>query len=336
MGNSIHVNLNGIGFNVGCDTTESLKKVKYVFDNMFVPGYDNTAPTLCDFNIYFSNDPIKYSKLTESLMDFNAQKFNPNIYKYLYNGIDIYHHYSGFYVYGLDDCYYIISNDSKYAPYHLILELYLRVCEENGIYIFHGNGIKMDDNGINIIGHSHSGKTTLMSKLFQIDGVDKAFLSNDRVLIGSDKTLYFPLEINLDRNTISNDQNLLGKIDNNNPKIYVKPKTFVSCYPDLRYVDNIRNNCFLIPRIDLKSTMRINVKEVGREEAISALEESCFSIVDRECKRDNWIKEEDLPKKVEGVTSLLSTLTEQYRFLSVEYGCDLRGEKIYEKIRKKD
>lgn len=337
MGKNAYVNLNGVCFNVICNDDETLQRVKYVFDGMFSDYYSFYINKFKDYTIHFNNDPIEYSKMRSKLIDIRVERIDPNIYGYVYNGLNIYHHYSGFYVYEFCDEYYVVANNSKYAPYYLMLELYLKTCEEKKNYIFHGNSIKLDDIGFNIIGSSHSGKTTLMSKLFQISDINKAFLSNDRILVGSDCTLYFPIEINLDKNTISNDKNLRKKLETNKPKTYVKPTTFVSCYSGLKYVSNVKNNCFLIPKIDLLSKDSISVEEMSKEEAAKTLSYCCFSIKDRECERGDWIIDsKSLFQREKEISTLIDYLGNEYKFLSVRYGCDLEGERIYEKIRKKN
>ena len=333
---SIEINLNGVTFNVICSNNDELKKVKYVFDKMFACDYNLTSDSDTIFNLYLRINSEQYSEFNSRLLLEKSKFIKPNIYEYDYSNSKVYHHYSNFYVYSRDNNYYIVSNN-KYAAYYVILEIYNKICEMNSFYLFHGNGIKIDNTPISIIGNSHSGKTTLMSKLVQIEGANKSFLSNDRILVGNNKTLYFPIDINLDINTVLHDECLSKKIDIKDKKIYVDPKTFVGYYPNLDYISHSNNYYFIIPKINLLSKRYIEVTTMSNEEALKILNYCCFSLEDKECLREDWIMKSEnrliLEKKV---NKLLADIIKRYKILLVEYGCDLQGEEIYEKIRKKN
>ena len=332
--NGIKVNLNGITFNVYCNSDTEIKRIERVFDKMFSCDY-NLAFSDAMFNIYVDNSIEKYNEMCSKLLSSKSRYIKPNIYEYEFNNLTIYHHYSGFYVHFENNNFHIISNNSKYASYYLILEIYLKMCEMNDFYLFHGNGIKIEETPMNIIGYSHSGKTTLMSKLFQIDTTKKSFLSNDRILIGNDRTLYFPIDINLDINTVTHDKYLTQGIKFNEQKAYVDPKTFVMCYPNLNYTSNSDNHYFIIPKIDLMSRKNLDITNIREKDAIKILKYCCFSLEDKECLRDDWIIKNDIELE-KRVNELVTNITKRYKILSVEYGCDLDGEEIYERIRKKN
>ena len=327
------INLNGIVFNIYCNDNDTIRKIKRVFDNMFAPNYNEIIGTKANYNIHFDLSEDNYNNMISMLANKECKILNPNIKEYTLDQYKIYHHYSQFFTYGLDNDYYVISNN-KYSPYYVILELYLKEYERRKYYLFHGNGIIINNKGINIIGNSHSGKTTLMSKILQADKKDSSFLSNDRILLGFDKTLYFPIDLNLDKRTILNDLYLKDKINTDNEKIYVSPKQFISCYPNLSYDSNSTNNLILVPQIDLIERKRMNIREIKKADIIELLKYCCFTIEDKENPRDEWLKKSNAVDK--DIDRLIEYLANEYKAILFEFGCDLEKERVYEKIRKEN
>ena len=328
---STSINMNGIVFNIYCNDKKYIDKVNKLFNKMMTN--DNSVILPRDsINIYVINDSKEYYKRHERLKLFKEKKLKPNISEYTVIDKNIYHN-NDFISYLYNGDYYIISNESKYSPYYLLLEIYQKTCEANGYYIFHGNGLTIDNESYNIIGNSHSGKTTLMSKLFQIDGLPKEFLSNDRILVGSEQTLYFPIDINLDKHTIEHDKYLSKNFQIDKEKEYVHPNSFISCYPNMDYISNTTNSNVIIPRIDLVDKHNLAVYPADE----NSLLECCFSIEDKECLRDDWIiKGKSKNEKTSEAKSIINSLLDNYNIMCLQYGADLSGEEIYERIRKKN
>lgn len=329
----IKVNLNDVLFNINCNNESDYKHIKYVFDKMLSSDYYAKSSSNTINNIYYSSDVCEYNNISSQLLNVKSNSIKPNILEYDLDVIKIYHHFSGFYVFEKDNNYYIISNNNKYAPYYLILELYSKICEKSNYYMFHGNGIKIEDISFDIIGYSHSGKTTLMSKLFNMDNYNKSFLSNDRILIGKDQTFYFPIDLNLDAKTILNDNHLNKHLISSG---YVSPNKFVNMYDNLSYISKSDNNCILVPHIDLKNAKNLDVYPMNLNSVRDILTYCCFSIEDKECLRENWImKSFDIKQLDKEISLLINHITNYYKIIYVNYGYATEGEEIYERIRKK-
>ena len=331
----INVNLNNILFNIYCKNEYDYEQVKYVFEKMLAPDWHLKSNLNNAINIYYLNDANEYHNMGNSLKNIKPKMKKPNILEYDLNDIKIYHHYTNFWVYKKDNDYYMVSNNNKYAPYYLILELYLKQSEIYNYYLFHGNGIKIENNSIDIIGNSNSGKTTLTSKLFELTNHNKSFLSNDRILIGKDQTLYFPIDVSLDARIIANDNCLNKELDAANNQ-YISPNRFINIYDDLSYISNTNNNCFIVPQIDLKHPNSIEIDSMDSNNARRLLTNCCFSIEDKESFREKWIingkNEEEIKKEI---SILINYIINYYKIIYLKYGYKTEGEEIYERIRKK-
>ena len=210
--------------------------------------------------------------------------------------------------------------NSKVALLSEKIELYSKICEKSNYYMFHGNGIKIEDISFDIIGYSHSGKTTLMSKLFNMDNYNKSFLSNDRILIGKDQTFYFPIDLNLDAKTILNDNHLNKHLISSG---YVSPNKFVNMYDNLSYISKSDNNCILVPHIDLKNAKNLDVYPMNLNSVRDILTYCCFSIEDKECLRENWImKSFDIKQLDKEISLLINHITNYFNhYTSKKYPC---------------
>lgn len=242
------------------------------------------------------------------------------------------------------------NQNTKYAPYTLILELISRYNEENNHAIFHSTGFTLGDKGILTIGESGSGKTTFLSKLFETNS-DMAFLSNDRVYVGNGKMYYFPIEIILSMGTVKHSEKLrkyfterkitegwLNKPleeTKNSEKCGVKPRTFCEIN-GLKYTPQADLSMIVFPQIDLVDRDSIEVRILTKEEAIEKLKLSCYTPHDKEAHRDMWVDKgsmtmEDLEHMSNEVIENIANGT---YCISCKYGCNVSGEQILKEINK--
>lgn len=240
------------------------------------------------------------------------------------------------------------NQNTKYAPYTLILELISRYNEEQGHAIFHSTGFTIGNKRILTVGESGSGKTTFLSKLFQTNN-DMAFLSNDRVFVGNGKMYYFPIEIILSMGTVKNslrlkDYFIKHKITNgwlnkslyetkNSDKCGIKPRTFCEIN-NLKYIPQANLSLIVFPQIDFENKNSVEVKILEKEEIVKKLKLSCYTPHDKEAHRDMWIDKgiltlEELEKMSNDVILSMSTDT---CCISCKYGCNVTGEQILDAI----
>lgn len=325
-------NFNGIKFII-YGNEKSVEKIKSLLKKM-IPSKSDFELVDFNYHIHYFEDERMWSTLESLRMVQTKFSIKPNIERLKLNDKDFFYSKNQFYVFneGLD--YYIYSKNNKYAIFYVILELIQRTFEKCKYFIYHGTGVGVEEINMSIIGNSGSGKTTLMSKFFQSSLMDKRFLSNDRILLGHDYTSAFPIEIHLNSGIIENDTFLRKR--NYADDCYIKPCELLKVYPDLKIINFFRNNIIILPKIDLFNKNELSIYS-SNEFAYGKLNECCFTILDRETQRQYWLMHSAFSKSdtENYIKNLNNYLINNFTVLFLSYGCNVSGEEIYEKIRKK-
>lgn len=325
-------NFNGIKFIIS-GIEKSVKKIETLFKKM-IPSESNLDLVNFNYFIHYFEDERIWNVLESLRMTQAKFSIAPNIERLRINDKDIFYSKTQFYVFNDGVDYYIYAKNNKYSVFYVVLELIQRTFEKYKFFIYHGTGISVENVNMDIIGNSGSGKTTLMSKFFQSSLTGKKFLSNDRILIGQNYTSAFPIEIHLNPIIVENDK-FLNKAYLGND-CYLKPCELLNAYPDLVPANFFRNSIIVIPRIDFldKDTLSIcRCDELARNE----LDDCCFTIFDKESPRQYWLMHtgfSEYQTRID-IDSLNSYLINNFDILLLRYGCNVSGEEIYEKIRKK-
>ena len=332
---TVVVCLNNIRFNIECDSKELASKVYKKYKNYFVE--DISFDSLVNINISFSMDKNNYNSLYHLLSKTEVDSFlRPNIVKYKINGEDVFFANDSIVLDNGNDNYTVVSEKNIYGPYYVMLECMSRILEEYGTYLFHGNSYGIEDLSLVTIRESGSGKTSLMSKLFQLEELKKSFLSNDRLLLSQDRSMYFPIDINIDRDIIRFDSHLSKYFNYEDKKQLIKPREIPSIYPNMEYRSSNPNQMIIIPKIDFDNKTSISLVNASSEEARFVLKRNMFSINDRECERDFWIRKPTLieQERFSESSKLINQIIDNYGVYILRYGCDTNGSQIYEKILK--
>ena len=357
MKKSLSIFYNGLKINLICQNENLFKEQYKMYKNFFVEEQGKVEQ---EINVYY----VKSQKITDKLCNeivndskhFSINPFEKQVYivqeKLKYNrfmslnknNISIKHN-NGFYiVVGTE------TEDTKYAPYTLILELISRYNETNNRAIFHSTGFTLNGKGILTIGESGSGKTTFLSKLYNTNN-NVSFLSNDRVYVGNGEIFYFPIEIILSMGTVKNSKQLSSyfiehKITDswlnkqlsetkNNERCGIKPRTFCEIN-NINYVSNANLSLIVFPQIDLTYKDCLEIKTLKREDIIKKLSLSCFTPYDKEKHRDMWIDkgimtENQLKNMADKV---ILDLAKNTHCISCKYGCNVSGEKLILEINR--
>lgn len=338
-GKHVFINLNNIMFKIECTNTEMAEKLYDKYRCFFVEKYSNSR--LADIYINFSFDESNFNKLSSLIQKHSKKSFlMPGIEKIKINEVDLFLSKDRFVVMdNKNNTYQIVTDNNIYSAYYVMIEIMSRSLEDYGFFVFHATAFNIDDFPIVTVGNSGSGKTTLMSKLLQIDEPKKGFLSNDRVLINSSSSKYFPLEINVNCKTIENDEKLSNYFKKNGQSIKnstLKPHVLSDIYSNLKYVDSQEKGLFIIPKIDLTEKKKLLITESNEEYSTEVLRNNVFSIVDKECKRDLWIKKSNLSQaeREKNIDILLDKIICNGDIYTLNYGCDVHGEDIYKSILK--
>lgn len=349
--------INGLKINLVCQTEELYEEQRKLFKNFIAPQEGEVKK---EITVYYTKKQSIIDKVNNSIeIDSTHYSINPfGKQVYLVQDKEMFSRYmdskkgnmsakhvKGFYVVvGAE------NQNTKYAPYTLILELISRYHEENNHIIFHSTGFTLGDKGIIVIGESGSGKTTFLSKLFDTNN-DISFLSNDRVYVGDNKMYYFPIEIILSMGTVKNNDRLknyfiehkvtegwLGKPLEETmakDKCGVKPRTFCQMN-DMQYIPESNLDLIVFPQIDLENKDIIEVKILNKEEIIKRLKLSCYTPHDKEAHRDMWVDKGNMTtEELEAMSSdVILDIANSTCCISCRYGYNVTGEQILEAINK--
>ena len=257
-------------------------------------------------------------------------------------------------VYKENDSFNIVCKENLIRPelIYIIREIYVRLQENDKGIFMHGNGIKINDDGLIIMGNSGSGKTTFMFKLFENNEEELEYLSNDRIFIKDDNEMeYFPIPLILangtargikqiyeylkDKNSLydscfSNEMLLNGK---ENEKFALFKKYIPQIFPNCKLQEKERINKIIIPKINF-SNNKIKVESLSDYHKAMDM---CFTPIDYESLRKPWIMDrelsnEELQKNSERV---LKEKTDNGLVYTVEYNPLANPKYIQEEVKEK-
>lgn len=204
----------------------------------------------------------------------------------------------------------LLCKDSLKRPelIYLIREIYVRLEENNKSLFIHGNGIKIDNKGVIIMGGSGSGKTTFMLKLFESDEKSLEYLSNDRIfLTQNDNIEYFPIPLILASGTAKNIRPIFTYLKNkqslydssfknnmlysekNNIKFELFKKYIPEIFPNCKLVEKSNIDVIIMPK------MNFDIDDISVRQVCDYAETMpmCFTPTDSESQRKPWIMERD-------------------------------------------
>lgn len=330
---NIQINLNGIFFDIFFSTDE---QANFHFDRLkkfFI--LDNNNEFFEHIKINYVDDESLYIKL-EKLSNI-SRKLEPYYEEAIIDGKNYYRRKDCFFVSEFEkNEYSIVSKKYTYALNEVMLELMSRSLESCKNFLFHGTSISLDDNNYSFISNSGGGKTTLMSKLFQMKNVKKNFLSNDRIILSKNEVKYFPIEINITDKIIQNDIFLKEYIKKHNYRTIFKPYEIEIIYENLENISMSYNPIIIIPKISFDNPTKVNLKDLSKEEKSRILFNNCFSIKDREKHRDFWIKESAMSDfyRVVFAKEIIQNYIQNNQVQNLEFGCDVSGEQIHKILKK--
>lgn len=252
----------------------------------------------------------------------------------------------------VSDNYYIIVGDGKKStikyPFRVIREIIVRMQENNGKFFMHATALNIQGKGIVILGNSGSGKTTFFTKL--TDSTPSVVLSNDRVFFYSqDGTYYmdyFPIPVVHKYGTVSNSKYLSKYIieDNNynytegfakgEESIIIPLTDLAKMFPDLKYAETSKIDIAIFSKINFKDKEKFEVRNLTTEEAIKRLSEVCFTPIDSESIRKEWVymRKKSIDDLQNDANHFICDFVKKVRCIYLEYGCDVQN--AYELLKK--
>lgn len=257
-------------------------------------------------------------------------------------------------IYRDNNTFNIICKENMIRPelIYIIREIYVRLQENDKGIFMHGNGIKINDEGLVIIGNSGSGKTTFMFKLFEGNKGNLKYLSNDRIFIKDNHEMeYFPIPLILATGTargikpifnylkdkdklydssFSKDTLLNGK---ENEKFELFKNYIPKIFPNCELEEKERVNRIIIPKINF------NDKKV-KIEVLSDYHKAmdmCFTPIDYESLRKPWIMDRNLSneKLQENSERIIKKQVDEELVYTIEYNPLSDSKYIQEEVKEK-
>jgi len=269
---------------------------------------------------------------------------NERHYKIEKNGVEYYmQHPKKYIVKKINNCNYVVignrKNDTTKYVFRIIREIIVRLQENNSKFFFHATSLKINNKGISIMGNSGSGKTTLFSSILLNGG---EILSNDRTFIYERNNEfmmdYFPIPVVYKLGTVQNNKALNNYIlEENN---YSLPNGFCSgkvSYPvpltdlpmifnDTTLIENSTLDFVIFPKFIVSKENYIFVKELLPEESFNFFKSVCFTPIDYESLRCEWIyKRTKTNEELEiSVNNFLNKLISSKKIFYLEFGKDTK------------
>ena len=235
---------------------------------------------------------------------------------------------------------------------YIIRELYVRLQENEGKLFMHGNGIKLDDKGLLLLGNSGSGKTTFMFKLFENNPNGFKYLSNDRMFIEDTNVMeYFPIPLILANGTARTIKPIYDYLKDKDQlydstftkEMLLNGKDTEKFELFKNYIPNIFPNCDLeeretVDKIILpKINFDIDKLEITNLSDHNELMKVCFTPVDTESLRKPWIMERDYDDNylVNNSEKILKNKVDSGLVYKVEYNPNLDSCYLQDQIIQK-
>ncbi len=279
-------------------------------------------------------------------------KFNTNTYEVL-NTFENERHYKltiNSYTYFLqapdkyivrktNNCNYTVIGDGeketiKYV-FRIIREILVRLQENNSKFFFHATSLKIKNKGVAILGNSGSGKTTLFSSLLFNEC---KVLSNDRTFFykdnGSFMMDYFPIPIVYKIGTVENNESLNNYILKSNHYLlpnyfylgkqsYPVPLTDITkIFKNISLVESTSLDILIFSKFILSKNNYIAIKELTPENSLKLLKSVCFTPVDNESLRSEWIytRNKTESELYESANKFLNDLVISTKIFYLEFG----------------
>ena len=337
--------INEVAFNIYSD---DLNKV----DNYFKESVlESETQVKSEYNIYLCEE--------KSFFIEKIKQFNKNIAK-IYDTFNNQQHYQFKNMYLIDNEEYLIEkiDDNNFVLYsnnknktcknllRVIREILVRDLEDKGYYFMHGNGIKIFDKGMLILGKSGSGKTTFTSKINSLE-INQQFISNDRIFINEDEMVYFPLPIVYSMGTVKTNLKLDKYFKENNVLELRRGGNYETaiysqkCDVPLRSIHEMFNNCenissstidlIIFPRLTDKNE---DVRILDKKESIEKLDSCNFTPNDTESNRRPWIKfrKTTIDELEEKKQQLYEILNRTKTMIDFPYSYQTTGDEIVKKL----
>lgn len=340
-------NVNGVAFNIFSDITDEISE--YFKESVI----DDHSLITSEYNIYFYEDPALY---LEKIRGFRKDKavsydtFNNQVhYKY---GNTFMIDNEEYLCEVIDDNNFVVYSGNKEKScknlIRIMREILVRDMEDKGYFFMHGNGIRIMDHGILILGGSGSGKTTFTSKI-NSEVLPQEFISNDRIFITEDEMRYFPLPIVYAMGTVKTNPNLDKFFRENNvlelrrggkyeeasfgKKCDVPLSAIPKIFPWIKNRPTSQIDLVVFPRITDKKEQ---IKVLNLEEASERLDLCNFTPNDTESNRKPWIKFRKITDKAldENKKILNRSLSSRVMIIDFPYQYETSGKEIVKSLKR--
>lgn len=221
----------------------------------------------------------------------------------------------------------------KYV-FRIIREILVRLQENNSKFFFHATSLKINDKGIAILGNSGSGKTTLFSSLL-FNGCK--ILSNDRTFFYNNGRFmmdYFPIPVVYKIGTVKNNESLNNYILNGNHylltnKFYLGEQSYpvpltdiTKIFKNTSLIESTNLDILIFSKIILSKNNYIAIKELTPENSLKLLKSVCFTPVDNESLRSEWIytRNKTESELYESADKFLNDLVISTKIFYLEFG----------------
>lgn len=227
----------------------------------------------------------------------------------------------------------------KYV-FRIIREILVRFQENNSKFFFHATSLKINDKGISILGNSGSGKTTLFSSLLfnecKILSNDRTFFYNNNGRFMMD---YFPIPVVYKIGTVKNNESLNNYILKDNhyslpnnfylgKRSYPVPLTDIpKIFKKVSLIESTNLDILIFSKFILTKSNYIAIKELTPEDSLKLLKSVCFTPVDTESLRSEWIytrNKTDL-ELYEDANKFLNALVISTKIFYLEFGREVNN-----------
>lgn len=240
-----------------------------------------------------------------------------------------------------------VNETTKYV-FRIIREMVVRKQEEQGKIFMHATGIVYKDIGLAILGNKKSGKTTFFTKI--LEKHNASIISNDRVFFyKSGKGFYmdyFPIPVVYRAGTVINSEPLKEFIIEQ--KKYSLSKDFMKgeeglpvaltdlpqIFRGIELKEKHSLDVIIFTRFHLEWEKEYIVKTLSYLETVQSLMEVCFTPIDYESKRKEWLYYRQISEyEMEEIAfQLIEEISKNIRAIYVEFGKNVDINDVLKKL----
>lgn len=210
-----------------------------------------------------------------------------------------------------------VNKTTKY-PFRLIREIILRKQEEAGKIFMHATSMVVNGKGIAVLGNKKSGKTTFFTKT--LEKHEAEIISDDRVFFYKDgsefKMEYFPVSVVYQDGTVFSLADL--------PNIF----------EGISLRERARIDALVFVKFHPKWDREFDCKSLDMVETIPLLMDTCFTPIDYESKRKEWVYFRKVSGDVlcDNASNLIVEMSRGIKAYFVEFGKNADVDQILREI----